>query len=250
MRSTLVLMMLLVACNSGKSDTVGGETTDTGGTGDDVNLDDADDVEDLCNEQEPETLTFLIEFEALDGGCPFGEGDNLDDAQGVMTARIEQTESLSLPSSAVICDVTFDFQGVSGGEGTPMVYDDNFLFTFNDVVLAASYGPLVEDLPTSDGLFYEYDWSAVRGYEISFDDSIPTYCLGEADGLADCTIPPPETNGIMSLAFDGDVVNQLSLTAVRQDRYDFTFITLGDNDGTDCSHEEFAFEVEVPYVEL
>ena len=243
---SLACLPLATACGSGSSARI--TDSGTGLSFDDIN--DEDDIATLCEEGEPETFTAVVRFEALSGGCPFGEGDNLDDAQGFMTARIEQTVPVELPDTSVICDVAFDFQAVSGGEGTPMVYDDNFIFTFNDVVLAASYGPLVETLSTEDGLLYQYAWEDVRGYEISFDDDIPSYCLGEDEGFATCDIPPPETRGLMSLQFEDNIASQLALQAIEQDRYELSFITLGDNDPSDCSHEEFAFEVQIPYVAL
>lgn len=243
----LVCLAITAACNSGSSALIN-DTGDAGLSFDDI--EDERDIETLCEEGSPETYTAVVRFEALRGGCPFGEGDNLDEAQGYMTARIEQTAPIALPDQAVICDVAFDFQAVSGGQGTPMVYDDHFIFTFNDVVLASSYGPLVETLRSNDGVLYEYAWEDARGYEISFDDDIPTYCVGEDEGYASCDIPPPETRGLMSLQFEEAISSQLALQAIEQDRYEMTFITLGDNDTSDCSHEDFAFEVEIPYVAL
>lgn len=234
-----LLVAPLVACNSGK-----GELDDDD---DGVDLGDAGDVADLCEEEEPETVTLTVEFPATSGGCDWGEDGNLDPSQGIVTARLEQTDSLELPDDAVICDVTFDFEGITGGEGTPMVYDDNFFFTFNGVVLAASYGPMVESLP-SDDIYYTYDWEALAGTGFEFDDRVPTYCLGEDEGLSVCEIPPPETNGVMSLQFDSGVVNELAFRAIEAGAYDFTFVTIGDNDDTDCYHEDFAFTVEIPYV--
>ena len=100
----------------------------------------------------------------------------------------------------------FDFLGISGGEGTPMVYDDNFWFTFDNVVLAGSYGPMVDQFET-EGSLPIYDWDAVVGTSFDFDNSVPTYCLGEDEGQSDCEIPAPETRDIMSLQFDEDLVN-------------------------------------------
>ena len=244
MRALLFLPLALLACGSGKG-TVQTSGTDT--AGDDIG--DADDVADACEEGEPETLTLTVSFPAPAPGCDWGEPGNLEPEQAVVTARREEVQSLELPEDAVICDVVFDFEGISGGTGTPMEYDDHFLFTFNDVVLAANYGPMVEEFSVDDGLFYTYDWGALRGYPFEFDDSIPSFCIGEDAGLSTCTIPPPETDGTLALQFEPDIVNELSFRAVSEGRYDFAFITLGDNDDTDCSHADFEFTVEVPYVQ-
>jgi len=239
----LVSSLLTVACSSGELE---GEK----GRQDSFSINSTDDIATACSEGDPISVTLEVEFPATDPDCPFGEGDNMDIENGVITARVEQFDSLELPEGVVVCDLAFDFQGITGGEGTPMVYDDNFWFTFDDVVLAGSYGPMVEEFD-KDGNLPIYSWDSIVGYPFEFDDTIPTYCLGEADGSSDCDIPPPETNGVMSLSFDEDLVNELSLRAVQSERFDFSFITMGDNDpDRDCAHEYFAFTVEVPYVRV
>ncbi len=221
-----------------------------GADGNRFNINSTEDIETICTDNEPVSVTLLVEFPATAPGCPFGEDDNLDAEQGVITARVEQVSELTLPDEVVVCDLAFDFLGISGGEGTPMEYDDNFWFTFDDVVLAGSYGPMVEQFDT-EGSLPLYSWDKIVGTEFAFDDTVATYCLGDSDGRSECEIPPPETNGVMSLQFDEELVNELSLRAVQSERFDFSFITMGDNDpDQDCAHEYFAFSVEVPYVRL
>jgi hypothetical protein len=237
--AALLLSSLAVACISGK-----GSDDDSSTSTIDINS--AEDVATLCAESEPQTATLTVDFPATAPGCPWGEGDNLETEDAHVTARVEQVLSLDLPPGVVVCDLAFDFQGISGGTGTPMVYDDHFWFTFDDVVLAASNGPLISAFSEESGLPI-YDWSAVAGSPFDFETA--TWCLGEDEGRASCDIPPPETNGIMSLSFEESLVSELSFRAVQQDRFDFAFITMGDNDrDRDCSHEDFSFTVEVPYV--
>lgn len=242
---TVPVMMMLLGCGSGTgSDDAKVEDTSS------FSINSADDIARACEEGEPQTAQFTVTFPETSPPCPWGEGDNLDTQDAHMTARIEQSSSLSLPAGAVVCDMAFNFQGVSGGEGTPMIYDDNFVFTFNDVPLASSYAPLIDELAVVDGLPV-YDWSRIAGNEFSFDTSIATWCLGEAEGRSACEIPPPETDGIMSLSFEASLANELSLLAIQQNRFEFSFITIGDNDAsTDCRHADWAFIVDVPYVEL
>lgn len=205
------------------------------------------DVGDLCAESAPATTSIPVVFDAYDDGCPWGEDGNLETEDAHCTARVEQVETVDIGTGAVICDVTFDFR-VGGGEAQRMVYDDNFFLTFDDVVLAASYGPYVDLFPR-DGDLPIYDWDSIVGQPFEFGD-IPTYCLGEDEGLATCTIPAPETNGPIALQFDATIIEALSTRAVELGRVDYGFITFGDNDAsTDCSHEEFSFEVEISYVE-
>lgn len=240
------LLLGLSGCASGQFDDGKG----SGSTDGSIAIDSIEDVEEACAENEPVSVTLLVEFPATEPNCPFGQGDNLDEEQGVITARVEQVVELPLPEEVVVCGLGFDFLGISGGEGTPMVYDDNFWFTFDNVVLAGSYGPMVDQFET-EGSLPIYDWDAVVGTAFDFDNSVPTYCLGEDEGQSDCEIPAPETRDIMSLQFDEDLVNELSLRAVQSERFEFSFITMGDNDpNQDCAHEYFAFSVEVPYVRL
>jgi hypothetical protein len=207
----------------------------------------AEDIRTACEEYEAEDVTLSVTFEELDDGCPFGEGDNNDAANGYFSARIEQVASLDLPEGGVICDLAFDFTGLDPSFEQEMEYDDNFLMTFNDVVLATSYAPLIDEFEEEDGLPY-YDWSRMEGEELSFDSDIPTWCLGEETGDSECSIPPPETDATMAVSFGGDLVDKLALVAVEANAFDFGFVAMGDNDDTDCSHSEFTFAVEAPVV--
>ncbi len=210
----------------------------------------AGDIADACEEyaDQVETETVTVTFPATTDACPWGEGENDDPASGVFTARVEQERSLDVPDDAVICDLDFDFSGLVPGEVQVMVYDDHFLFTFNDIVLAGSYGPGVAAFAEDDGL-HLYDWGAIRGWEYHADEDYDPYCVGSDSGDADCDIPDTEIEGPISLSYSEDVVTALSLGAIEDDRYDFGFVTMGDDNAeTDCMHETFGFTVEVPYL--
>jgi hypothetical protein len=208
------------------------------------------DIADACLKYKPDTLALEVLFPAQTDVCPWGVGDNLaTGTNGVLTARSEQLESLALPEHAIICGLTFDFGGLQPGEIQNIIYDDHFFFDFNDIVMAASLGPAVDRLPPKDGL-HTYDWSELVGMEYHIDTEGETYCLGQEDGTSDCVIPGTETEGEISLKFDPAVVTGLSLSAVQHDRYDFSFVTTGDdNPESDCMHEEFGFSVQVPYLQ-
>jgi hypothetical protein len=238
----LALLPLVAGCASGKGSTEG--EVDSGGPAAPTS---PEDIAELCDQGEPQVLARTLSFPATERGCDWGEGGNLDRDDAHVSAREEQLAALALPEGAVICDMAFDFAGVNGGEGTPMEYDDNFFLAFNDVVLAASYKPLVDVLPVEDELYRVYSWGALAGQPFEFNDTT-SYCLGEDEGLASCDVPPPETRGLLQMAFAPEVANQLAFRAIAEGRAEFNFITIGDNDDTDCFHEEFAFEVEVPFV--
>jgi len=233
MRSVIpVLALALPACTA--SGVLGGP------------IDSIDDLREACDEGTPEDVELNVSFNGLDGGCDFGSKDNLPADQGVLTARREQIVSLNLPAGGVACDLDFDFAGIDPSLQQSVTYDDHFFLTFAGVVLAASSAPLVDVLPDDEGLRF-WDWPAIVGTPFDFD-GVPTYCLGEEEGVSDCTLPPPDTPGPLSLSFGGDLVDRLSLNAIEQDNFNFGFIVTGDNDNSDCSMEPFDFTVVAPVV--
>ena len=234
---TSLLCLSLIACSTGKIAL--------------EDLQDAGDIEDACDDYEPEEITLQVVFPAQTDSCPWEEDNNLSAENGVFTARVEQTQALDLPDDAVICDMAFDFTGLLPGKVQTMVYDDHFFFTFNDIVLAASYGPVVEEQLQADDGRYLYGWTAVSGVNYHANDSFEPYCLGDGTGESTCDIPDTEVEGPISLAYSEELVSELSLLAIEDERYDFGFITTGDdNPETDCMHEEFGFTIEVPYLSL
>ncbi len=231
------LLLALLACADKKIDLGALET--------------ADDIASACEQYEPEEITLQVVFPAQTDACPWEEGDNQGPFDGRLTARVEQVQRLELPLDAIICDMTFDFAGIVPDEIQVMVYDDHFFFTFNDIVLASSFSPAVEAL-AADGALHTWDWSRVAGFDYhAVGDNYESYCLGddEPGGTAACDIPATETPGPITLRFDEALVAELSLSAIADARYDFSFVTTGDDDvDRDCKHEAFGFTVTVPYL--
>ncbi len=207
----------------------------------------ADEVTEACEQYTPETVTLEVVFPAQTESCPWGEGDNLDPEGGLLTARVEQTQALTLPTDAIICDLAFDFSGLVPDEVQVMRYDDHFFFTFNDLVLASSLAVAVDELP---GELPTWDWSALAGFDYHATGwEYEPYCLGAEAGDTTCEIPETETEGTMNLSFPDALVAELSAAAIEAGRYDFAFVTTGDDDADrDCRHAEFGFTVEVPYL--
>jgi len=232
--------LLLIGCNQGK--------TSLGYLEDLEDIDDAGDVEDACDDYEDfiETDEVRIIFEATTGECPWDEDDNISEEDTYLTARIEQSEVLDLDTEVVICDMALDLSGLALGQIQLMVYDDYFFFTFNDVVLASSHAPAVELLSTDGGMPI-YDWAEIVG--APFPDGDAPFCLGEDSGDSQCEIPSTQVEGEISMSFSTDIINELSARALDEDRFEFGFITTGDNDASsDCQHDEFSFAVAVEYL--
>ncbi|MFN7146027.1 MAG: hypothetical protein ACK4YP_19795 [Myxococcota bacterium] len=202
-------------------------------------------IEEACALTTPAAVSFDVTFPARSAGCDWYDDGNLPPEQGVVTARVEETAAIDLDAGLAICDVAFDFRGPDGDQ--IMEYDDAFLLTFGDVVLAASYAPMVEAFD-ADGMLRLYDWADLAGFPFDFEDA-GTYCLGAAEGLSACSVPPPETPGPIALSFGASVVNALAERAHDRGVYTFGFVTIGDNDADqDCSHAAFTFTVDVAHV--
>lgn len=228
------------ACADGAGDSGGAPGTKP------IPLDNPTDVGDACATERLERLRIEVELEGIEGPCPFGEGDNAPPTEGLISARIEQRFDLALPPNAVICDLAFSYGGESAEQGLSMRYDDQFFFTFGGALLASSDVALVELLP-KQGVLPVYDWPSVLGAELNFFDDAKPWCLGAAEGLASCEIPVAEEEGLLRLDFSQSVINELSYRAIVEDRLDFGFVTMGDNDDTDCSHDPVRFTIEVPF---
>ena len=244
----LILLSIFPSCVEGGNDDPSLTYKEAGGI-DEVSVTSPDDVKELCAVNTKKTVVLDVLFPAEEAGCQWGENGNLTMMQGRVTARSEQHVDLELPQGGIICDLDFEFESVDASlEQRSFVYDDNFFLTFNDVVLAASYAPMVVDRFQNEAGLYRYNWDRLKGYQFGFG-TVPTYCIGADEGLSECTIPPPETNGPMALTFGGELVRQLSYVAVQEKRFEFMLATIGDNDPqTDCSHETFGFQIEVTYL--
>lgn len=217
----------------------------------DLDVETPEDIANLCEANEPQVQTVRVEIPANTAACAWGEGDNLEPAQGQATARHEVYVDVELPEDVVVCDLDFQFR-VDPNVEPEMVYDDHMFFLFNGVVLASSAGDLVDNLPTERDLPL-WDWLSVAG--LGFDFNGVPWCLGQDDGRSDCTIPSPDTREPLLLKYDEELVNELSLRAVSLDKYEFGFVVFGDNDpesqgqgNGDCTHDAFAFDVDVPFV--
>ncbi len=243
----LFVLSLVAACESAaielggtqtKADDSGGMPTDSQPSGDDT----AAAVN--CETGPQEAARLNVTFDALGESCPWGENGNGDAENGLYTARIEQVSSLEIPAGTTVCGL-----GINIGEDNappPLQYDDAFLLTFDDVVLATSDRPFLERFAT-EGNFAIYDWPSLRGAELASRAS-ETWCIGQENELSVCEFPQPAERGSFALSVGDGLMADLTARAREADRYDFMFVVLGDNDNGDCAHSALSFEVELAYV--
>jgi hypothetical protein len=208
-----------------------------------VDINSSDDLAEACETLDQEEEVINITFLTADDGCEWEEDGNGERTQGVLSARREDIESMAFPEGGVACDLDFDFSGLNPDFEQEIVYDDHFLLTFNDVILASSSRQIVEQLEQEEEGWYLYDWDGIMGQDLP--TSSESYCIGDG---SECEVPETEESGPIRLSFSGELVQELGYLGLQEDRYEFGFITLGDNDDSDCSHEAFTFKVRVPVV--
>lgn len=186
--------------------------------------------------------------------CEFAEegkqtsSGNLEMKDEYMQARYEQNRQLNLPQDAVICDIQFsnDLQSFK--------YDDVFFFSYNGYLLATNNKPAIEDRlrpesrKLSDNQFtslYKYDWLKLRGAR--FENEPYDYCVGDSEGLSQCSWPVTEEQGKIKLWFSPAVLVAASSSRPSSNQV-FTFAITGDNDPElDCYHEKLEFNMNVKY---
>jgi hypothetical protein len=238
MRVTIPLALLVLAASTGCDDGI------ILGNIDDINT--VEELRDICDRGTPEEIEFEVFFEATEG-CAWGQNGNDPATPGLVAARTEQTVSIEIPEGGVVCDLDFDFAGLDPGVERSLNYDDHFFLNLNGIVLAASYGAMVDEFETIDDLAL-YDWNDLKRFEIEEHGDIDDYCVGEDEGLSECSIPESESGGPISLAFGGELVDRMSLRALEAGEYTFQFVAVGDDNDTDCAHDDFVFTVAAPVV--
>lgn len=181
-------------------------------------------------------------------GCPWGQGDNLEEQQGVLTARDETVARIVrtdngtpfnfLAQGGRLCDIRLDTLSIDDNPvAADFVYDDVLLVTLNDAVVLASYYPIVNQLPETGGL-YRYDWTSLRGKSIQFQSN-SAFCLGYENGC-DCALPVSDTTGEFVISLGGEGFKALRAELLAAGKLELKFITLGDNDSdTDCRHNGY-----------
>ncbi|MEC8023960.1 MAG: hypothetical protein VX223_08480 [Myxococcota bacterium] len=181
-------------------------------------------------------------------GCPWGQGDNLDLEQGILTARDETVARIVrtdngaafnfLEDGGRVCDIRLDTLTIDDNPvAADFVYDDVLLVTINDAVVLASDRRVLDTFEESDGL-YRYEWEDVRGRQLQFTSN-QAYCLGYGSG-SDCALPPSDYTGEFVISLGGEGFAQLKSEILSDGSFEMRFITVGDNDNdTDCRHNGY-----------
>ncbi|MEK6627571.1 MAG: hypothetical protein AABY53_03005 [Bdellovibrionota bacterium] len=167
--------------------------------------------------------------------CNWGNNGNLAIRNGFFQARIEQEQALALENGAIICDIKFSFQKQQ------FLYDDHFILSFNDALIASSYD-FQERLTPSFGLL-RYDWSKMAGMTW---DNRREGVLCPAGGQ--CSWPDTDIPGNISINYPSILFQRLMAENLNRNSHSIKFISIGDNDNFDCEHSDINFSMKVDYV--
>lgn len=173
--------------------------------------------------------------------CNFGQGDNLPARDGYFQGHIDQMQALSLPAGSTLCAMEFQFQNVQ------MRYDDHFLLTFDNVVIAGTFD-FSSELSNLLNLNL-YSWDKIRGTPWHTRTNLEgTFCEGSKLGESSCSWPRTDTFGPINMTFNNSVFQKIVALDPMRSNHAFNLITIGDNDNGDCEISPISFNVRVSYV--
>lgn len=181
-------------------------------------------------------------FPELSAGttCDFGQGEMLSRKDGFLRAYLRQNQTLTLPEGAILCGFELTHREQA------MHYDDEMFFLLQDQILMATKD--YTEYFTSQDLFRRFDWEKLKDKIYDQFDPRGLYCLGGAEGFSTCDLPPTDTSGSIHLQLTAEMSEKLAVFLGRERKLNFSWITTGDNDSSDCRHSPIALDVKLQYV--
>lgn len=242
-----LLLLLFQNCGEGVGFTSEGlvnGSTETPLTRQDVenisgSAEDLETIGKLCDQAQVYQNVIAVDFPKPSQTCDWGKNGNLDKRNQYLQARIEQKRTLNLPSGAVICDAKFDFVQQD------FLYDDHFMLTFNDSIIASSYN-FSSRLDKGQLGLLQYDWTKMAGmfWENSHEE---IFCPQIPGFGASCSFPGHDQQGVINLQYDSQYIQAIMSNGVPENHF-FKMVSVGDNDTLDCEHSDVSFDVTVRYV--
>lgn len=221
-----------------------------GGPGDPVTP-----VVDECASKQWITQRETLTFNADSRSCDWSTNGNLSPIDGWIRARREQTQNITLPDNAVLCDVNIDFN--IAANTNDFFYDDFLIFALDDVVLSNPQ-PLESQWSLNEIELPVYNWYKIQGMKIDWSAMRNNTCLGQSQGLSYCNIPAHDgsiAKGDLRMRFDSEIIQAIMAQDINQRTHTFKLIVTGDDNNAgslyqqhDCHHSGISFEVEAKYV--
>lgn len=192
-------------------------------------------VRDSCASAPQKSLTKSYNFAKPSITCEWEKNGNLQRENDFFQARIEDAKSLQLEAGAVICDVQLSFNEQE------FLYDDHFMLTFNDSVIASSYD-FSHQLESKHGLL-QYNWSKIAGMYWDKDYE-GVFCAPTGS----CSWPITDTPGEINMNYSSELFKRLMAVDLSRTNHTLKFVSIGDNDDEDCEHSDVRFDLTVKYV--
>lgn len=172
--------------------------------------------------------------------CMWNANGNGAEAVGVVTARSVRTATIPVPADSKVCALKVS------APAQQFSFDDDVFLTLGDVLLYSSQN--------HNGLFAKrsgfalFDWSRIKGSPLKSGQG--PYCLGAAEGVSSCVVPPSPTVGELSMRFD-DAMLRRATDAARPAStitpWSVSLYAIGDDDASDCQHGKLDLRVTVSY---
>ncbi len=189
----------------------------------------------LCQNSPHDRMTKSFLFPKPAMTCAWEKDGNLAPLNNYFQARIEQNEILALPKGAVICEVKLNF------EKQQFLYDDHFLLSFNDAIIASSFN--FEAVLARRYNLLRYDWAKIAGM---YWDKKQEGVFCAAGGV--CSWPSTDTAGFIALNYEPIVFQKIMAEDISRNEHAIKFVSIGDNDDKDCEHSDVRFSLDVEYV--
>lgn len=213
---------------------------------------------DLCKKFQDDLLSrsFLLSFPPT-SICLFGEEGNGNRVNGQFQARKKQTEFVTLPEGAVLCELAIEsvvegteqvttaqsyssrYQTKQVVERNGFLYDDHFVFTIQNYILVRSHDAL--GVVDGDG-HAVWDFDLVKGRLMGMDTMIS--CPVDAET---CQFPSTDEPGDVKLKFKPEALAGVASKLKDVQKVEFSFIITGDNDDGDCEHSGLNLDVDARY---
>jgi len=195
-------------------------------------------IAELCASSSLQAVAFDVFIDDREG-CDWDAAGNVPEDQGVYTARQTEVSVVDGLENTVLCSLDFDFNG-------DFEYDDDFFLTWNQAILVANRGAVVDEF-SEWGRYPLFDWDDIVELDMPGGFTFSPFCAGEDDGDADCEVPRESNNGNWSgdLEYnpDPEVVHELAFRAQSLGMIEVGLTTTGDNDEDDCRNTELDLEV-------
>lgn len=190
-----------------------------------------------CESDVRSSDTVDVTFSAADHACMWGVADNFSGRDGLIRARLEEVEEMTVPEGRELCDLAIESES-SGDE-----FADQLLLTLNGVVLASS-ADLLSNFSKDDDDLPAYEWKKLRDLE---QEDFPegSFCL---KGASACEVPKRDGGGKFKLEFSEDTNTKLIAQAKKAGKLKFALVTTGDHDTRrDCRHGKITLKVTYTY---